>query len=328
MLAERWRPGRNAAVILPEIIVMKTIPVFLLIIFNVHVFAQQVNWKKLEQQQADKILLDPAAPPVKVLLLGTFHFAYPNLDQHRTDSSHMLDVMSARRQQEIRQLLNVLAAFRPTRIYIEETSQQYADSLYNAYLEGRYTLGRNETDQLAFRLSKELHLPRVYAVDASNYAYDKYGDLIDSLWNNRVPANPARDALMEQRYARLYNAGDSVQMENTIMESFLLMADRQTLRRMHGAYLTTGFNTVDNSGPDFLAMWWYNRNLRIFNNILKTKPAADDRIIVLFGNGHIPILKHCFEASPEFEVVELKRLFHCQEGTPGLFPGKIAGSDE
>lgn len=281
-----------------------------MIFFNVHVFAQEVNWKKLEQQQADKILVDPAAPPVKVLLLGSFHFGYPNLDEHKTSAAHMVDVMSARRRQEIRRLLDVLAAFKPTRIYIEETSQRYTDSLYNAYLEGRYTPGRSEIDQLAFRLSKELHLPRVYAVDASNLADEKYGrfPMADSLWNYRSPADAARDALMEQRYKRLYDAADSVQMENTILESFLLMADPQTLRRMHGAYLTTGFNTTDNSGPDFLSIWWYNRNLRIFNNILKTKPRVNDRIIVLFGNGHIPILKHCFECSPEFEVVELKQL--------------------
>jgi hypothetical protein len=29
---------------------------------------------------------------------------------------------------------------------------------------------------------------------------------------------------------------------------------------------------------------------------------------VLFGNGHMPILKQCFESSPEFQLVELKQL--------------------
>ncbi len=37
---------------------------------------------------------------------------------------------------------------------------------------------------------------------------------------------------------------------------------------------------------------WYNRNQRIFNNIRKTRPTAEDRIVVLFGNGHMPLLKH------------------------------------
>lgn len=291
---------------------MKLLPFLLLICFNAYVSAQTVNWKKLEYQQADKILIDPAAPPVKVLLLGSFHFGYPNLDQHKTDSRHMVDVMSEERQREIRQLVNVLASFKPTRIYVEQDSQAFTDSLYNAYLQGRHSLRRNEIDQLAFRLSKELQLPKVYAADASSFAYEQYRKLpsLDYLWNEQVPVDTLRDAMIGQRYTRLYNAGDSVEMENTILESFLLMAEDQTLRRMHGAYLSTGFNTVNNSGPDMLAMWWYDRNLRIFNNILKTRPGVNNRIIVLFGNGHMPILKHCFASSPEFEVVELRQLVH------------------
>ena len=86
------------------------------------------------------------------------------------------------------------------------------------------------------------------------------------------------------------------------------MAEPKTLKRMHGNYLTTGFGTQGSNGPDMLAMWWYSRNLRIFNKILQTEPTAEDRIVVLFGNGHMPILKQCFESSPEFEVVELKSL--------------------
>lgn len=276
----------------------------------VNVHAQTVDWKKLEQQKADRILIDPAAPPAKVLLLGTFHFAYPNRDQHKTDTSNMIDVLSAQRQREIRELADVLASFQPTRIYVEFTRQSYIDSLYNAYRKGAYALRRGEADQLALRLAKELGHQQLYAVDASNFAYENYKayPLIGDLWNNQPPVDSARDARMEQRFTRFYNAGDSIAAGNTILETFLAMADEQNLRRMHGAYLTGGFNTTDNSGPDILSMWWYNRNLRIFNNILRTKPASSDRIIVLFGNGHIPILKHCFESSPEFELVTLKDL--------------------
>jgi hypothetical protein len=93
-----------------------------------------------------------------------------------------------------------------------------------------------------------------------------------------------------------------------MLENFLLMAEPAVLFRMHGHYLAGGFNTQSHTGPDALSLWWYNRNLRIFNSILKTKPNAQDRILVLFGNGHMPILKHCFQSSPEFQVVELKSL--------------------
>ncbi|WP_298734358.1 DUF5694 domain-containing protein [uncultured Chitinophaga sp.] len=289
---------------------MKLLPFVLLVCFNAYVSAQTVDWKKLEQLRPDKVLTDPAAPPVKVLLLGSFHFGYPNLDQHKTDSTHMMDVLSDQRQREIRQLLDVLTVFKPTRIYVEQHSQAFVDSLYNAYLAGQHQLRRNEIDQLAFRLSKELQLPKVYAADASSFANEQYrkSPIIDSVRRDQQPVDTLRDNIMGQRYTRFYDEGDAAEVQNTILESFLLMADDEVLRRMHGAYLTSGFNTVGNGGPDLLAMWWYSRNLRIFNNILKTRPTVNDRIIVLFGNGHIPILKHCFSASPEFEVVELREL--------------------
>jgi hypothetical protein len=283
---------------------------FFLVVCVANTFSQTVNWKKLDKLQPDKILLDPANPPTRALLLGTFHFAYPNLDGHKTDSSKMLDVLSPSRQKEIRQLLDVVTSFKPTRIYVEARSQRYIDSLYNAFLEGRYILERDETDQIAFRLAKELNLPKVYAVDASDFAHENHKKykFIDSMWNSDASVNPARDAYINKRYQRFYDMSDSVEMSNTILESFLLMADPQVLRRMHGHYLAGGFNTTNHSGPDIQALGWYDRNLRIYNKILQTKPASGDRILVLFGNGHMPILKHCFEASPEFEVVELKAL--------------------
>ncbi|NII24831.1 hypothetical protein HB364_07065 [Pseudoflavitalea sp. X16] len=290
---------------------MKLLPVlFIIILCTTKAFAQTVNWKKLEQLNPDKILLDPANPPTKALLVGSFHFGYPGLDGHKTDSSKMLDVLSPRRQQEIRQLVAVIASFKPTRIYIESRSQRYTDSLYNAYLEGKHTLRRDERDQIAFRLAKELNHPKVYAVDAlgfTNENYRKYS-FIDSLWKGVVPVDSTRDKMFDKKYTRFYEAGDSLELENTLLESFLVMADPLVLHRYHGHYLSGGFNTTDYKGPDRLSMWWYTRNLRIFNNILTTKPAPTDRIVVLFGNGHMPILKHCFESSPEFELTTLKEL--------------------
>ena len=59
------------------------------------VTAQKVDWKKIDQLKPDKVLLSGDRQPAKVLLLGTFHFGYPNLDSHKTDSSKYIDVLSA-----------------------------------------------------------------------------------------------------------------------------------------------------------------------------------------------------------------------------------------
>jgi hypothetical protein len=89
-----------------------------------------------------------------------------------------------------------------------------------------------------------------------------------------------------------------------LLNAFILLNEPRNLQLNHGAYVSGYFNTVSNYGPDFLATWWINRNLRIFNNILLSKPMPNDKILVLFGAGHVPLLKQCFESSPEFEYVD------------------------
>lgn len=277
--------------------------------------AQKVNWKKINQYKPDRILLNGERQPAKVMLLGSFHFGYPNLDGHKTDSSKFIDVKSPQRQLEIKELAEVIVRFKPTRIYVESSHQPWIDSLYNEYRQGRYQLGRNEIFQIGFRIAGEMNHSRVYAVDTWPFSseFEKNLGWLDSAWKNTRMVDKARDDYWNQKYSAMYTAGDSVELGMTMLENFLFMAEPSTLQRMHGHYLASGFNTAEQDapgggqmGPDYLSFWWYNRNLRIYNNILRTQPKPQDRIVVLFGNGHIPILKHCFYSSPEFEVVELK----------------------
>ena len=289
---------------------MKKILPLAFLLFFFHGKAQKVDWAKLATLQSDKILLDGERQPTKVLLLGTFHFAYPQADAHKTDPNKFIDVLSGQRQQEMQELADVIKRFKPTRIYIESGKQTYHDSLYTAYLKNDYKLGSNEVYQIGYRIARQMNHPKIYTVDAAPFTQENYKRYpwIDSMWKAKSYVDMARDQYWSKMYERLYNAGDSIETTLTMLENFLLMAEPSTLSRMHGHYLASGFNTKGNTGPDLLAMWWYSRNLRIFNNILNTQPTSQDRIVVLFGNGHIPILKHCFQSSPEFEVVELKSL--------------------
>jgi hypothetical protein len=282
----------------------------ILVLMGLSSVAQKVNWAKLNALKPDKILLKGNRQPTKALLLGTFHFGYPNLDGHKTDSAKFIDVKSPQRQKEMEELAGVIRKFNPTRIYVESNDPRWIDSLYREYLASRYPLGRNEIFQLGFRIAKQMNHKKLYAVDTwpfSNEYYDRY-TWIDSLWNDQSPVDSLRDQYWDARYKELYKTGDSVELGLSLLENFLLMSTPEVLQRMHGHYLASGFAKETNSGADILSIWWYNRNLRIFNNILRTKPTANDRIVVLFGNGHVPILKHCFYSSPEFEVVDLKTL--------------------
>src|SRR6218665_84016 len=288
--------------------IVLTAAFFIQAIFSVK--AQKVDWKKLESLNPDKVMYSGERRPTEVLLLGTFHFDYPNLDAHKTDSSKQIDVLSDQRQKENKELTEVIKRFKPTRVYIESQRQSFHDSLYNEYRNDRFTPGRNEIYQIGYRVGKEMNLPKVYAVDANSFVgeYEKKYTWIDSMWNSGIMTDSIRDKYWNRLFTKMYDEGDSLDRVLPLLENFLLMAEPATLKRMHGAYLTGGFNTKGNEGPDILSMWWFSRNLRIFNNVLNTKPTQNDRILILFGNGHMPVLKQCFESNPEFRVVELKSL--------------------
>ena len=84
-----------------------------------------------------------------------------------------------------------------------------------------------------------------------------------------------------------------------MLENFIWMAEPKTQQRMHGHYLCGGFNTQGNEGPDATSIWWYNRNLRIFNKILpdKTQPGRPHRGAVR-QRAHTPCCGIAFTRRP------------------------------
>ncbi|WP_054558977.1 DUF5694 domain-containing protein [Croceitalea dokdonensis] len=63
--------------------------------------------------------------------------------------------------------------------------------------------------------------------------------------------------------------------------------------------------TKDYDGADKLSIWWYNRNIRIFSKMLGRTQSTEDRILVIFGNGHAAILRQLFEASPSIPICRI-----------------------
>ena len=82
----------------------------------------------------------------EVLTLGSFHFAFRNLDLIKTSTEDQIDVLEAKYQKEIEDIVARLAKFEPTIIAIERDPDKQAkyDSLYNQYLSGKYNLARDE----------------------------------------------------------------------------------------------------------------------------------------------------------------------------------------
>lgn len=233
----------------------------------------------------------------QVLVLGTYHFANPGLDVAKTE---VADVLSIERQAEIQAVVDALARFRPTKIVVEHEPASAArlDSLYGAYVEGRHELSRDETQQLGFRLAARLGHARVYPIDYRNdfpfEAMMAYAQEHDTAFVRFVDEELARQTAAANRAQRESTVGEILRSKNAPRQ---LAADHGTYMRF--ARVGSGDTYV---GAELVAKW-YERNIHIFANLQRVAEPGD-RVLVIFGAGHAPILRELVTYDPDMTLVD------------------------
>lgn len=247
------------------------------------------------------------AQEVEVLSLGTFHFAFYNADVITIDKENQIDVLDPKYQSEIEDIVRRLSKFKPTHIAIEidPIKQSRIDSLYKEYLEGNYQLKRSETEQLGFRLAKQLGHEKLFCVNA----WGKYPENIERVLNgsDSIANQEFMDYFYNNPDTSIFYNREHVFKTQGILEELRQLNTEENLKKELGNYLTSVFKyeTIDDEffGVDFTTTWWFNRNLRIFRNIQKMGTKSGDKILVIFGASHMNILNPLFEVSPEFKLV-------------------------
>lgn len=244
-------------------------------------------------------------PSAKILLLGTFHFADPGLDEFKPEFD--VDITSRERKAELEEVLAALGRFAPTKIAVEvlPSRQEELDASYRSYLAGEKELTSNEIHQLGFRLAERLGHGSVYAVDAKRRFYEPWVDP-DEYASEHGQTEVAHDPWPE-RYTALYQREDRAKTQRTLTETLLTLNEEERLLRHHGRYLVESFKAgVGEEYPGVDSkIAWYNRNLRIFANLQRITEREDERILLIIGAGHVPILRHTVQASPEYTLVEV-----------------------
>lgn len=235
----------------------------------------------------------------EVLVLGTYHMANPGRD---IVNMQVDDVLAAKRQAEIAEVSAVLKQFRPTKIAIEAASDN--DALlkrYTDYVAGTYQLGRNEIEQIGFRLAKELGHKTVYRVDVDGeFPFPRVVDYAKA--HDRVRE---LDGMMSE-------IGDRVKATNAYLESHTVL---ETLLRVNsdenvawdvGHYYRLAHlgEASDWAGADLVSDW-FRRNMRIYNNIIDLVDSPNERVLVIYGYGHTGWLQHDFASDP---TVRLRKL--------------------
>ena len=241
----------------------------------------------------------PGAPRAEVLVLGVYHMANPGHDIFNTQAD---DVLTPKRQAEIAELIAALKKFNPTKIAVEadvygdRISKRYAD-----YQAGKYELTRNEIDQIGLRLAKELGHKTVHATDADG----------DFPWQRVVNYAKASGRSKELdgilgEIGAMVNAQTAYLASHTVLATLLYMNADARVAQDVGFYFREAHlaEPGDWAGPDLVADW-FRRNMRIYGNVARLADSPNERILVIFGAGHLGWLRHAVASDPTMRLRKL-----------------------
>ena len=250
-------------------------------------------------QQAAAQKPEPPAAHAQVLVLGVYHMSNPGHDVFNMKAD---DVLATNRQAEIAQLIEVLKSFQPTRIAIEaDTGSQRVGREYSDYLAGKYTLSRNEIDQIGYRLARQLGLKTVYPVDADGeFPFQRFMNYAKASGHSKD-----LDALMGEIGSKV-KAQNEYLASHTVLETLLYMnADDKVAEDVAFYYRQAHFGEPgDWAGADLVSDW-FRRNMRIYSNIAQLVDSPNERVLVIFGAGHLGWLQHDFASDPSFRLRKL-----------------------
>lgn len=223
----------------------------------------------------------------QVLIVASYHMANRGHDAYNVQAD---DVLSPRRQQEIAQVIEVLRKFAPTRIAIEaDLDNPHVAQEYSDYLAGKYTLSRDETNQLGYRLAKELGLKQVDPVNA--WAGNDFP--IEHVFNYAKAHGraPELKAVMAKWGAATRELDDHLKTHTVLETLKLANSDAFVAENMSPYFEVARFgDPQDYAGPDLLGNY-YLRNIRIYHGIVELIHSPDERVLVIYGYGHLGWLR-------------------------------------
>ena len=241
-----------------------------------------------------------------VLLLGCYHMVNHNLDAFNVEAD---DMLSPGRQRELGAVVERLKRFRPTKVCVEEYTDQ-ADALneqYQAYLSGTCALSAEEYHQLGFRIAAELQHEQIYSI---NWKDDAAGDL-DEVYAYAQAHQPELYEQLMLSGSRLLEEIQERVATADVGEQLRWLNEPGNLLWNHQMYMTMARIGLGNQyvGIDWVK-GWYQRNLIIFANLTRIITSPEDRVLVIYGVGHIPLLTQFIRDSGFYTLETVEEYLH------------------
>jgi Family of unknown function (DUF5694) len=187
---------------------------------------------------ADDFLVANKDSLPKVLLVGTFHFEYYNLDAHKVDKDKQIDILTDQKQKELKELLDYISIFKPTKICIEAFPEWNAVKKYNEYKAGQKKSVKDERYQIAFKLMDRFKLDTAYSINAESIANDfqstKDSTLFMPYLQNLYDGYSDKD---NPNYVKWRDYKTTLTTKISLLKYFKYLNSQNNLHRDFGAYL-------------------------------------------------------------------------------------------
>lgn len=107
----------------------------------------------------------------------------------------------------------------------------------------------------------------------------------------------------------MVKAQNAYLVSHTVLETLLYMnADAKVVEDVGYYYREAHLGEPgDWAGADLPADW-YRRNIRIFSNVVRLVDSPNERVLVIFGNGHLGWLRQDFSIDPNVRLRKLGEL--------------------
>ncbi|NBC65766.1 MAG: hypothetical protein GVY07_08965 [Bacteroidetes bacterium] len=234
---------------------------------------------------------------IEVMILGTTHFGNPGQD---VINIKFPDVLQPKYQSQVDSVIENLAEFQPTKIALEARPDYKAkvDSMYNNYITGEHSLSRNERQQLGFKLAGKMNHDQVYSIDHDGeFPFQAVLDFAKEHQPEFVEQFEKLSKYVEKRNQELVS-------NNSIPEILRKKNSPEYLEVQRHFYAETASVGNDTTfvGADLVSKW-HERNIKIFSSLSRIAEPGD-RIIVIFGSGHAPLLRYFVESDLQMKLVE------------------------
>ena len=248
---------------------------------------------------------------IEVMVLGTYHMSNPGQD---LVNAKVDDVTTTRRQQELADVANRLAAFKPTKIAVEvaPSGGSYTVSTYRQFSPALLLKDRNEITQIGYRLAHQLGHGDVYAIDERNPGIDYFPFAKVQAYAKSAEREPVLAKMIADVQAES-KSFESRQGTQTVTQLLASLNEPNVISKKQQFY--TGLMSFGQDAKGSVdARWpgaelnaaWYLRNAKIFAKLTQVaKPG--DRIVVLFGEGHAYQLREFVGTTKGYRLIEANR---------------------